>query len=120
MSSVKVLEVGDADERTDMERAIEIGKILERVYPSHPWLVGFQGRALVIRHLAIASEVARVLGREGFATMLPEDKMRTPTELTHTVMIFAGEMLEAFGLPRAAWDGRPPTVPLHLLGEVQH
>jgi hypothetical protein len=117
---MKILEHGDADEATDRNLALEIGKVLERKYPNHPWLVGFQGRALVIRHLAIASEVARVLGREGFCAMLPPDKMNTPTELSHTVMVFGGQLLEAFGLPRGEWDGRPPVVPVHLLGEVSH
>ena len=120
MSDLVLLEAGDEDEHTDMQRAIEIGRILERTYPNHPFIVSFQGRALVLRHVAIAAEVARVLGREGFGTLLPENKMRTPTELTHTVKIFAGELLEAFGLPRGAWDGRPPIVPVHLLGEVAH
>ncbi len=109
--SVFVLEHGDADERSDKQLAIDIGLILEKHYPSHPWVVGFQGRGLVIRHLAIASEVARIIGRDGFASMLPRDKLGTPKEVKHSVVMFAGALLEAFQLPRGAWDGRLPIVP---------
>jgi hypothetical protein len=108
---LRVLEFGDADEASDMELALEIGRILEDAYPNHPWIVGFQGRGLVIRHLAIASEVSRVIGRDGFASMLPHDKLGTPKEVKHSVVMFAGELLEAFQLPRTAWDGRLPIVP---------
>jgi hypothetical protein len=105
------MECGDADETSDMELALAIGQILQREYPNHPWIVGFQGRGLVIRHLAIASEVARVIGREGFSTLLPRSKLGTPKEVTRSVVRFAGELLEAFGLPRGPWDGRLPVVP---------
>lgn len=111
MSNIRVLEHGDADEVSDKDLAVHIGQILERHYPNHPWLIGFQGRGLVIRHLAIASEMARVIGREGFATLLPREKLGTPKEVTHAAVMFAGELLEAFRLPRGAWDGRPPVVP---------
>jgi hypothetical protein len=106
-----VLEYGDADEVSDMELALRVGETLEKYYPNHPFVVGFQGRGLVIRHLAIASEVSRVLGREGFCSLLPADKLGTPKEVTRTVVNFAGALLEAFGLPRGAWDGRIPVVP---------
>ncbi len=111
MSDIHVLEHGDADEVSDKDLAVRIGQILEKHYPNHPWLIGFQGRGLVIRHLAIASEMARVIGREGFATLLPREKLGTPREVTHAAVMFAGELLEAFRLPRGAWDGRPPVVP---------
>ena len=111
MTELGVMEFGDADELSDMELALQIGKVLQEKYPNHPWIVGFQGRGLVIRHLAIASEVARVIGREGFSTLLPQEKLGTPKQLAHSVVTFAGELLEAFGLPRGPWDGRPPVVP---------
>ena len=76
-----------------------------------PVLGCFQGRAIVVRHLAIASEVARVIGREGFSAMLPRDKLGTPKAIAHTTMVFGGQLLEAFGLKRGAWDGTPPSVP---------
>lgn len=109
--TVHVLERGDPDESSDMALAIDIGQVLQKVYPSHPWIVGFQGRGLVLRHLGIASEVARVIGREGFSSLLPREKLGTPREARHAAIMFAGELLEAFGLARGAWDGTPPTVP---------
>lgn len=111
MTDVRVVEEGDPDEASDRDLAIHIGQALERQYPNHPFVIGFQGRGLIIRHLAIASEMARVIGREGFATMLPREKLGTPKQATHAAVMFAGEMLEAFQLPRAAWDGRLPIVP---------
>lgn len=94
-----------------MELATRIGEALNRVYPDHPWMISFQGEGLVIRHLAIANAVAMELGREGFSSLLPRDKLGTYGEMMHTVMRFGGELLEAFGLPRGRWDGRAPVVP---------
>jgi len=111
MSDLRVLELGDEDETSDRDLAVHIGRVLQRVYPNHPWIVGFQGRGLVVRHLAIASEMARVLGREGFATLLPREKLGTPKQSTRAAVMFGGELLEAFGLPRGAWDGSVPIVP---------
>ena len=108
---MKLLEAGSKDELSDEELAFRIGYALCNLYPDHPWLVSFQGRGLVIRHLAIASEVARVLGREGFASLLPREKLGTYHQMVTTAMRFGGELLEAFSLPRSRWDGRPPTVP---------
>ncbi len=111
MNDIRILDWGDEDEHSDLQLALDIGRVLEKHYPSHPWIVGFQGRGLIIRHLAIASEVARVIGREGFASVLPRDKLGTPKEVQHSVVMFAGALLEAFQLPRGAWDGRLPVVP---------
>lgn len=108
---VHVLEQGDLDEASDMQLAQYIGDELQKAYPNHPWIISFQGRALVIRHLAIASEVARIVGREGFSSLLPREKLGTPKQIRHTVIEFGGALLEAFGLPRGAWDGRLPVVP---------
>ena len=105
------VEAGDVDEVSDMELAKAVGDTLCKCYPNHPWLVSFQGRAIVVRHLAIASEVARVIGREGFSAMLPKDQLGTPKAIAHTAMLFGGQLLEAFGLKRGAWDGTAPTVP---------
>lgn len=108
---VRVIEFGDADELSDMELAQYIGDLLQKEYPNHPWIVSFQGRGLILRHLSIASEVQRVIGREGFASLLPRENMTTPSEIRKNVVRFAGELLEAFDLPRGPWDGRPPKVP---------
>lgn len=107
----RVIEFGDADEFSDMQLAEYIGNELQKEYPNHPWIVGFQGRSLVIRHLSIASEVHRMIGREGFASLLPRNKLGSPKEIRKTVMEFGGSLLEAFGLPRGPWDGRLPVVP---------
>src|SRR5262249_30833761 len=108
---VHILEPGDPDESSDMALAVDIGQVLQKEYPSHPWIVGFQGRGLVLRHLGIASEVARVIGREGFASLLPRERLGSPREARHAAIMFAGELLEAFALPRGQWDGEPPVVP---------
>jgi hypothetical protein len=108
---MKLIEKGDPEELTDMELAFRIGEALNKLYPDHPWLVGFQGQGLVIRHMAIANAVALELGREGFAALLPREKLGTYKQTVETAMRFGGEMLEAFCLPRGKWDGRPPIVP---------
>jgi hypothetical protein len=108
---VKVIEFGSADEASDMELAMYIGDLLQKEYPNHPWVVSFQGRGLILRHLSIASEVSRVIGKDGFASLLPRESLGNPKEIRQSVVKFAGELLEAFSLPRGAWDGRPPVVP---------
>jgi len=107
----EIIEIGDEDEVSDLDLARRIGDALCKLYPDHPWMVSFQGRGLVIRHLAIANAVALELGREGFSSLLPRDKLGTYGEMMHSVMQFGGELLEAFGLPRGKWDGSPPIVP---------
>ena len=114
---VKVIEFGDAEEASDMELAMQIGDVLQKEYPSHPWVVGFQGHGLVIRHLSIASEVERIIGKSGFSSLLPRDKLGTPKEIRASVVEFAGQLLEAFDLPRGPWDGRLPKVPMWERGK---
>lgn len=111
MDNMRVIEFGDAEELSDMELAQRIGEALNRAYPDHPWVVSFQGHGLVIRHLSIANQVALEIGREGFASLLPKEKLSTHGQTVDTVTRFGGELLEAFGLPRGKWDGRTPTVP---------
>jgi hypothetical protein len=108
---IEVLEKGNPEEQSDMMIAQDIGTILNRVYANHPWVIAVQSEGIIIRHLAIAHAVHRQLGRDGFASLLPRDKME-PKQLRMTVLRFAGELLEAFGLPRGAWDGRDPVVPV--------
>lgn len=114
---VHVLERGDADEASDMKLAMEIGDVLQKEFPNHPWVVGFQSRNLVIRHLSIASEVERVIGRSGFASRLPRERLGTPKEIRASVIEFGGQLLEHFKLPRGPWDGTLPTVPLWRHGQ---
>lgn len=108
---MNIIEIGDADEASDAQLAMDIGKALNDAYANHPWIVGFQGRGLVVRHLAIASEVARVIGREGFSSLLPREKLGTPHAVRHTAIEFGGQLLECFGLKRGPWDGSLPVVP---------
>lgn len=113
MEQIIHIEPGDPDEAQDLARALEIGKILEQHYPNHPWVISFQSHALIIRHLPIANAVALCTGKEGFGSVLPPN-MVTAKNLTQEVVRHAGALLEAFGLPRGAWDGRDPVVPEDL------
>lgn len=107
-----VMEQGDAEERSQMELALEVGKALNQHYPNHPWVVGFQGGGIVVRHLFIAGAVAEQLGREGFASLLPANKLGTPKEVMRSAVEFGGQLLEAFGMKRGAWTGDEiPIVP---------
>ena len=109
---MRILEKGDAAERSQMELAMDVGKALMEHYPNHPWGVGFQGGGIVIRHLVIAGAVAEEIGREGFASLLPKDKLGTPKEVQRSAVEFGGQLLEAFGLKRGAWHGELPIVPV--------
>lgn len=114
MEQIVHIEPGDPDEAADLVKALEIGKILERHYPNHPWVISFQSHALIIRHLPIANAVTMATGKEGFGSVLPPN-MVTAKNLNDEVVRFAGAMLEAFSLPRGAWDGRDPIVPQDLI-----
>lgn len=111
MSELIVVEKGDADEQSDMHVAKQIGDALQKHYPDHPWVVCVQGRAIIIRHLAIAAEVAAKIHREGFGAVLPKDKLGTPKQIVRSAIQFGGQLLEAFQLPRGKWDGRDPVCP---------
>lgn len=114
MEQILHIEPGDPEEAQDLAQALEIGKILERHYPNHPWVISFQSHALIIRHLPIANAVTMATGKEGFGSVLPPGIV-TPKNLTDNVVRFAGAMLEAFSLPRGPWDGREPIVPPDLI-----
>ena len=107
-----IMERGDPEERSHMELALEVGRALNEHYPNHPWIVGFQSGGIVIRHLVIAGAVAETIGREGFASLLPKDKLGTPKEVHRSAVEFGGQMLELFGMPRGAWHGKQPIVPV--------
>lgn len=94
-----------------MQIAMQVGDALNQHYPYHPWVVSVQGRAIIIRHMAIAAEVAARIHREGFGSVLPADKLGTPREIVRSAVRFGGELLEAFSLPRGKWDGRDPICP---------
>lgn len=108
--AIEILEAGNADEKTEQDQAVFIANALNKFYPNHPWIVSFQSRALIIRHITIGQAVYRAIGRDGFGAVLPPG-MRTPKELTRAAIEFGGRLLETFSLPRGAWDGRDPVVP---------
>lgn len=112
MSEIRLIEPGDANESLDLQKAQEVAHTLEREYPNHPWLVSFQGRVLIVRHLAISDLVRIDLGRDGFGFVLKHWDASTASELARNAMLAGGQMLEAFGLPRGAWKGEPPQVPI--------
>lgn len=111
MSEIRLIEKGDKDEALDLQKAQQVATTLERHYPNHPWLISFQGRVLVVRHLAISDLVRNDLGRDGFGFVLKHWDTSTASELSHKAMLAGGEMLEAFGLKRGAWKGEEPQIP---------
>lgn len=111
MSEIRIVEPGDADESLDLQKAKEVAVTLERHYPNHPWLVSFQGRALVVRHLAISDLVRNALGRDGFGFVLKHLTAYSASDLARNAVNAGGQMLEAFGLKRGAWKGEEPQVP---------
>lgn len=121
MSEIRIIERGDPDEASDMAKAQEVAHTLERHYPNHPWLISFQGRVLVIRHLAISDLVRNEIGQDGFGFMMQPEQFRNASafHLAHSAVMAGGQMLEAFGLPRAAWDGTEPSLPREWVHKQQ-
>jgi hypothetical protein len=107
----EILEYGQPEELSNLELAREVGDALQKAYPDHPWIVGFQGASIVVRHMAIADCVHQLTGKEGFAAALPHSALRTPGEVRRSATMMGGQLLEAFGLPRGKWDGRDPVSP---------
>lgn len=111
MSDHLILERGDLDEAHDLAKAQEVLATLCRHYPLHLWQVSFQGRVLVVRHGLISDAVRRELGRDGFGFVLKHLDSCSASELAHNAMLAGGQMLEAFGYKRGAWDGSDPVIP---------
>lgn len=111
MSEIRLIEPGEANESHDLQKAKEVATTLEQHYPNHPWLISFQGRVLVVRHLAISDLVRNSLGRDGFGFVLKHLDTHTSAELAKSAVTAGGQLLEAFGLKRGAWDGQDPVVP---------
>lgn len=110
MSEIVVIEPGDSDESLDQQLAKQIGDTLQHFYPDHFWVVAFQGRAIIVRHMLISGFVRDVLGRDGFGFVV-DARGKTAKELAHGAMIAGGQMLEAFGMPRGPWRGEEPQAP---------
>jgi hypothetical protein len=111
MNEIRLVEPGDADEASDLAICKQIGAELEKAYPDHPWLISFQGRAIIIRHLAISNVVKMEMGRDGFGAVLPRKATDTPAGIVRSAREFGGRLLEAFGLKRGRWDGSKPILP---------
>ena len=119
MGHIVHIEPGESSESRDLELAQAISVELAKHYPNHYWLVSFAGGNLIVRHVLIASLITLETGREGFGSLLPRDKIGTVHEACATAVIFAGALLEAFLLPRGAWDGEClPVIPTDLKREI--
>ena len=100
------------DERDEEVWGLEVMQALDRHYPGHPWMVSFQGGALIIRHLEIAHAVMMKTGKNGFGSVLPPHRQGSKKALVESAVRGAGEMLEAFRMPRGRWDeAHPPICP---------
>jgi len=108
---IRLIEQGDLDEALDLEKAKEVSVTLEKHYPNHPWLISFQGKALIIRHLAISDTVRTEMGQDGFGFVLKHLNAHSATQLAKNAVMAGGQLLEAFGLPRKAWKGEEPILP---------
>jgi len=112
INGMHVMEQGEPEEASQLAIALAVGEALNEAYPNHPWVVGFQGGGIVIRHLIIAAEVEKVIGKGGFSSLLPKDKLGTAKQIRRSAIEFGGQLLESFALPRGAWDGEcQPIVP---------
>lgn len=94
------MEEGDAHEQSDMAIARQVAHALNKHYPDHLWQISVQGGGLVLRHASISMVAAAFLRREGFAYLMPRDKMGTPAEIEESAVKAGGAMLELFCLPR--------------------
>jgi hypothetical protein len=99
-----VMEAGNADEQSDMAIAQEVAAVLNKHYPDYLWHIQVQGGGLVLRNHSISCVASAFLRREGFAYLMPRDKMSTPRQIVESAVNAGGSMLELFGLPR----GRAP------------
>jgi hypothetical protein len=92
------------DEKDDEVAGLEVAQALDKHYPGHPWIVGFQGGALIIRHIDIANAVTMKTGKSGFGAVLPPHRQQSRKKTIESAVRFAGEMLEAFSMPRGKYD----------------
>lgn len=114
------IEKGDPGESRDLELSKAIMDKLQEHYPNHYWVVSFAGGNLIVRHLLIAAFVSLETGKDGFGSLLPRDKIGTVQEAQAQALKFAGELLEAFKLPRGPWDGESqPVVPQFIIDQFR-
>jgi hypothetical protein len=92
-----VSEITSLDEIDLMDRAKEVGDVLNRHYPGHMWLVGWtDGQTLIVKNLAISSFYGFTID---FA------RLCSATALTDAAVQAGGELLERAGMRRGAWNG---------------
>jgi hypothetical protein len=113
-----VTEAGDPEEAGDMELAKEIGRVLNRHYEHHPWLIDVQGGALILRHRVITRVADEFLKRSGFGYVMPPHKRITYKQTVASAVQAGGAMLELFGLPRGR-NPFPDEQELYLSGLVK-
>ena len=106
-----ILEHGDADETHDLAKAQEVLNTLCEHYPLHLWQVSFQGRVLVVRHGLISAAVRLYLSRDGFGFLIKHLDSYSASDLAKKAVQAGGQLLEAFGYKRGAWDGSDPVIP---------
>lgn len=94
------MEEGTPEEQSDMAIAHQIAHALNKHYPDYLWQISVQGGGLVLRNASISMVAAAFLRREGFAYLIPRDKMGTPKEIEESAVRAGGAMLELFSLPR--------------------
>ena len=94
---ITVAEVTSLDEIGMMEWAKAVADRLSITYPNHLWAVAWQGKALVVKNLAIS----------GFYGMVLEDATKHPLKyIERDAVMKAGELLERCGMKRGEWDGQ--------------
>jgi len=107
---------GVLDEVWDAEMARRAADILGREYPGHPWVVGYQGQALHVRHSEIDAYIAPLMRQyaKGLCYTVKHQDTDDPKVFRQMVLEAGGKMLEAFNIPRTKWIGVEPTFPWGL------
>lgn len=109
MEQIVHIEQGNPDESRELELTLAVVAALEKHYPNHYWRVYFsKGGVLVVRHNLINAVIALETGKQmsdAFGYLLPKAKSGTVHEAEQAAVKAAGMMLEAFKLPRGAWNG---------------
>lgn len=108
---IEILESGTPDESSYLQLALQIWQQLDKYYPNHPWIVSFQGGAMIVRHAVINAQVSSHLKREGFGFLMPKDKLDNHKEVVRSCIQAGGAMLELFGMRRGKWEGEDPVIP---------
>lgn len=98
-----VSEVMSTDDILMMEKAKQVGEILNKHYPGHLWMVYWQGGALVVKNAALGGQQGV---RYGF--ILPD--CTDYGVLRKEAVKAGGELLERAHMRRGKWDGQAAEV----------